>query len=135
MRGILSDVNVDGHLERLRWALLREPHRALWLDLGLEWLTFADLGWPRDLSDDLVWERCQLGGMILVTGNRNQDGPTSLEATIRDRNTAASLPVYTIGNPDRLLNSRSYADHVAIRLLENLYESENVRGAGRLYLP
>jgi len=49
----------------------------------------------------------------LIAGNRNDDGPDSLEAVIRDENQPDSLPVVTIANPDRMLNDRLYAEEVA----------------------
>jgi hypothetical protein len=39
---------------------------------------------------------------MLITGNRNEDGPASLETTIQASNTPASLPVLTISAPQRL---------------------------------
>lgn len=72
---------------------------------------------------------------MLITGNRNQAGPASLEAVIHASTTPLSLPVLTIGEPQRLLRSRVYAQRVVERLLEYLIDIENLRGTGRLYLP
>lgn len=41
----------------------------------------------------------------------------------------------TIADPDELVRNRDYAERVAARLLEYLYALEDLRGAGRLYLP
>ena len=73
--------------------------------------------------------------MILITSNRNDDGPDSLEATIRTHGTPHSLPVFTLADAKRVLKERSYAELVADRLLEYLFDIEGLRGAGRLYLP
>jgi hypothetical protein len=72
---------------------------------------------------------------VLITGNRNQAGPTSLEAVIHTSNTPWSLPVLTIGEPQRLLRGRVYAQRVVERLLEYLIDLENLCGTGQLYLP
>jgi len=73
--------------------------------------------------------------MILVTANRNAEGPDSLEATLRSQNTTSSLPVFTFANARKVLNSRKYADRVAAQLLDYLLDIDRVRGTGRLYLP
>ncbi len=71
----------------------------------------------------------------MITGNRNDDGPTSLEATIRNENQPDSLPVITIGDADRVLRDRIYAEKVAERLLDYLMRIDEVRGTGRIYVP
>jgi hypothetical protein len=45
------------------------------------------------------------------------------------------LPVLTLADQDRVLRDRSYAGVVAERLLEILFDLDNLRGSGRLYLP
>jgi hypothetical protein len=45
------------------------------------------------------------------------------------------LPVFTIANPKRVLQSREYAERVTAKLLEYLLDIDYYRGAGRLYLP
>jgi len=54
---------------------------------------------------------------------------------IHTSNTPWSMPVLTIGEPQRLLRSRAYAQRAVERLLEYLVDIENLRGTGRLYLP
>ena len=71
----------------------------------------------------------------MITGNRNQDGPNSLDATIRTENTLTSLPVLTVSDPLALRNSREYAEQVIERLLDYLMGIDRVLGTGRLYLP
>jgi hypothetical protein len=78
---------------------------------------------------------CQAEELILITANRNNDGPDSLEATIQAHGTPQSLPIFTLADPNRVLSERTYAEAVADRLLEYLYDIDNLRGAGRLYLP
>ena len=71
----------------------------------------------------------------MITGNRNDDGPDSLEATIRNENQPDSLPVITIADTDRVLQDRPYAHTVAERLLEKLIAIDDFRGTGRIYFP
>jgi hypothetical protein len=107
----------------------------LWEHLGLATLAFRDLGLPTDSSDWVVWQRCQQEQLVLVTGNRNHEGPESLESAIRPLNAPHHLPVLTLANMDRILHERSYAERVADKLLEDLFDVENFRGAGRVYVP
>lgn len=78
---------------------------------------------------------CQQREIVLLTANRNDEGPESLEATIRALNHPRSLPVFTIADPELVLVSRDYAERVAIQVLEYLLELDNFRGVGRLYVP
>ncbi len=91
----------------------------------------------RLMSDnDVLGEvSCRTDGIVLITGNRNNDGPESLEATILELNEPHSLPVLTIGHPQRVLRESAYADRIAERILELLLDLDRVRGAGRLYVP
>lgn len=83
----------------------------------------------------MIWRTCQREGLVLITGNRNKRGPESLEAVIQGENQLDSLPVITISNADRVLQDRLYAEKVAESLLDYLLRIEEVRGAGRLYVP
>jgi hypothetical protein len=106
MRGLLADINVIGpvrllvsdHLESVIW-------REVWMSLNLAIVTFADLELSADTPDADVWHRCQQEELGLLTGNRNKDGPDSLEATIQACNTPTSLPVFTIANVKRMSKS------------------------------
>jgi hypothetical protein len=89
-----------------------------------------------DLSpDDVVWQTCQREQLVLITANRNHDGPDSLEATIQAEGTDQSLPVLTLADADRILRSDDYAERVVRRLIEYLVDIDLYRGTGRLYLP
>src|SRR5215813_3349874 len=110
VNGILADANCAGHLA----LLVRLFHES----------------WRRD-----VWEVCQRTHVVLLTANRNDAGPESLEATIQQHNTTESLPVFTLANDQRVLREHRYAEAVADRLLEFLFDIDNYRGTGRLYLP
>ena len=73
--------------------------------------------------------------IVLLTANRNHDGPDSLEAVIRGDTNPASLPVFTIADADRVLTSREYAERVILKLLDYLLDLDAYRGTGRLFLP
>ena len=72
-----------------------------------------------------MWEACQCAQVVLLTANRSDEGPESLEATIQHYNTPdntpVSLPVFTLANDQRVLRDRLYAEAVADRLLEFLF--------------
>lgn len=62
------------------------------------------------------------------------EGPDSLEQTIREENTATSLPVLTIGRTDRMIEP-AYRQVCAARLLEIVLYPEDYVGAGRVFIP
>ena len=97
-------------------------------------LTFADVDLPIDSSDRNVWRFVQKNHLILLTGNRNNDGEDSLQQTIWDENQPTSLPVVTIGVLDRL-EERDYREQCAERLVEIVLSIENYLGVGRIYIP
>lgn len=138
MNGIIGDVNFQGNLDRLMFIILSAEWVGFWNDFGLSCHTFAELGLHPRTPDRIVWERCQAEGLVLITGNRNDDGPDSLEATIRDAG-SDTLPVVTIGDAQRVLEDSQYARVVTAKLMDLLedlvYRPERVLGAGRIYLP
>ena len=73
---------------------------ALWMELAVRVESLASLGLPLNTPDVTLWQFCQMRLIFLITGNRNQDGPESLEAVIQASCTLASLPVLTIGEPN-----------------------------------
>ena len=116
---------------------------ALWGTLAAEgWLEifplglamFEKVGLPFDSNDRAVWRFAQAGGMLLLTNNRNMKGEDSLEQTLREENTATSLPVLTVGNVERLRES-IYRDRCATRLVEIGLDLENYLGTGRIFIP
>jgi hypothetical protein len=135
MRGILADINVVGQRGALLSIWTSDTWRDLWNDLGMVVESFRSLGLSDNASDALIWRTCQREGLVLITGNRNDDGADSLEATIRNENQPDSLPVITIGDADRVLRDRVYAENVAEQLLDYLMRIHEVRGAGRIYVP
>ena len=135
MPAIMADHAIEGQVQVLLRLLTSAEWHALWHELGIRVESFTTLGKPADISDAELWQDCQTQQIVLITGNRNQEGPASLEAVIQVSNTSWSLPVLTIGEPQHLLRSRVYAQRVVERLLEYLIDLENLRGTGRLYLP
>jgi hypothetical protein len=135
VNGILADANCEGHLALLVRLFQEGWRHDVWEILHLTPRSLSDLGLQPDASGRDVWEACQREQVILLTANRNDDGPESLEATIQQHNTPASLPVFTLANDQRGLRDRLYAEAVADRLLEVLFDIDSYRGAGRLYLP
>ena len=98
-------------------------------------MNFADVGLDAEDLDAVIWRRCQELGILLITDNRNDDGPNSLEATIRANNNSTSLPVFTVGNIRGVVVNPEYRHQVIDRLLRYLLELESIRGTGRLFLP
>lgn len=136
VRAILADHNLQGHLQVLFTVINGdETWREMWQELNLSLANFRDLGLAPEAADALLWQVCQQQEIILITANRNADGPNSLEVTLRTRNTADSLPVFTVADAERILHSRDYAERVAARMLDNLLNIDRLRGTGRLYLP
>jgi hypothetical protein len=135
MRGILADINVGKQRRAIMAIWVSDAWRDLWNGLRLVVESFPTLGLSEDSSDAVIWRTCQDRQLVLITANRNKDGPDSLEAVIRAENHADSLPVVTIGNAGRVLKDNLYAEKVAERLLEYLIRIDELRGAGRLYVP
>ena len=132
---ILADNNAEGHVELLLRILSKEPWSEIWNEVEATLVTFEDIGLDRDSSDAELWRTCQREQVVLITNNRNAHGPKSLEAVVRDENRPSSLPVFTLASADRLRTNREYAERTAGRLLEYLAYFEEIRGAGRIYLP
>jgi len=132
---ILSDINAVGDVKRLVRLLKNGRWSEMWAELEIDLLEFADMGLPENASDAAIWDACQDNGAVLITRNRNADGPDSLEMTLRDRNALDSMPIFTLADPDRLQLDRNYALRVADSLIEYLFDLETYRGAGRIYLP
>jgi hypothetical protein len=96
---------------------------------------FRDVGLPFASTDQEVWNICQAEQLVLITDNRNLDSDDSLEATIRRNNTPASLPVFTIADMSEFRTDNIYVERVIEALFDYLLRLDDVRGAGRLYLP
>ncbi|HSX77395.1 MAG TPA: ACP S-malonyltransferase [Candidatus Saccharimonadia bacterium] len=107
----------------------------MWECLCLAQVSLVDLGLPPGASDREVWKICQRAQGVLVTANRNDAGPASLEATLQHQHTLQSLPVFTLAKDHRVLRDRQDAETVADRLREAVFDIDSSRGTGRIYLP
>ena len=138
MKGVIADANFLGQLKRLLTILESEEWLPYWQPLSLQVYDFDDIGLSLDAADRIVWERCQHEKLVLITGNRNDDGPDSLEAVIREAG-GSGLPVFTISDERRVMQDGNYARKVAINLLEYMIDlrdrPEVVLGSGRIFLP
>lgn len=134
MPTIMADHDIEGQLKDLPQILLLPEWSGWWVEHGCKIETFSSLGLSENAPDSVVWQTCQAHQVVLVTRNRNDDDPDSLQATILHLNQADSLPVITISKPQEF-RRRSYAERAAVRLLEYLSEIDKFRGTGRLYIP
>ena len=106
MLTILVDENIDGFAEYLARFLFSGEWRAISSALEIRVATFNDLSLAKGTSDERIWDYCQDNHCYLITDNRNEDTPDSLETTIRARNLPTSLPVFTISDVDRFRSER-----------------------------
>lgn len=137
MRGLLADANIEGHTAVLRKLLEDAGLWAILDDLRLELATFADLGFSRDIDDRSLWSACQAAGWVLFTDNRNDDGATSLHATLLELWKPGDIPVLTLASKRKFEHSASYRERVAAdtaELLFGVFEGE-YRDCDRLFVP
>jgi hypothetical protein len=128
---VLVDYNLTGYVVLFQGTLAAEG----WLDLlSLRFMTLQEAGLATDTNDRIIWRFAQSNQMLLLTANRNAKGEDSLEQTIREEGTAASLPVITIGNLDRLIE-RKYRGQCSARLADIVLSIENYLGVSRLFIP
>lgn len=132
---IMSDNDVQGHVNRLIDICQSPPWADLWRDLDCALCGFEDFDLPANAMDSVIWQVCQDNEILLITGNRTAKGLDSIEMTIRQRNTPDCLPVLTLADPDRIERERLYAESVVERLFDIFIDIDILRGAGRLYLP
>lgn len=133
--GLLADNDVLGHFHAVMTICRHGPWQEFWDAVQVETHTFKELGLPATISDADLWHFCQERNIVLFTGNRNRESDESLEATIERYANEKSLPVLTVADAERLIFDRSYAERVAVKLLETLFDLEQLRGSGRLFLP
>jgi hypothetical protein len=135
MPAIMADNDSTGQFAVILALLESDAWNEFWETTNCSVTTFKKLGLEQTAPDAAVWHTCQEREVILVTSNRNAEGAESLEATIRASNTPNSLPVITIADPQRLMESKAYAERAVARLLDYLMDLENYRGTGRLFVP
>lgn len=128
---LLSDHDIELYA-RLLWG---EFALEDWREFGVSRMaTFADVALHRESTDRLVWQFCQRHNAVLLTGNRNMENADSLEAVLRELNEPQSLPILTIANPQRLVES-AYREDCAYCVAEIVQELDNLRGAARIFVP
>lgn len=115
MQRILSDHDVQGHVSRLMDICQLPPWVDLWRELGCVLCTFEEFELSIDATDAVIWQTCQDHDILLLTGNRNAEGPESLGMTIRHRNASDCLPVLTLADPDRIQRGRQNAESIVCR--------------------
>jgi hypothetical protein len=135
MQGILPDVNAEDIVTNLRFVWRSAPWRELWFGLDLSIESLQTLHLAPDAPDQLIWRTCQEQRLVLITANRNPEGPETLDAVIQEENRPDCLPVMTLADPRRIQSDRAYAERTAERMLEYLLRIDEVRGVGRLYVP
>jgi hypothetical protein len=132
---VVIDANVEGQGTHIWLRMQTAEWRGLTADLDVTVRTFREIGLDPSSRDDAIWRFCQAQGYYLLTSNRNEDSDDSLEATIRREGTPTSLPVFTLPLPDRVYSDSVYLERVVEKLLDFMLYADNIRGAGRLYLP
>ncbi len=137
MRGILADVNVQGHLRYLRRLVEQLDTGPVIAALGVEFATFSDLSLDRHLDDRTLWNYCQKEKWVLFTENRRGEDPNSLEATLADSLKSDCLPVLTLANKGKFEHSTAYAERVATDIAEILFDiaMDAIWSQPRIYVP
>lgn len=137
MRGLLADQNVEGHQARIEKLLEPRGLRKALAELGLEFATFVEAGFERDIDDRSLWQRCQEDGWVLFTDNRNDDGETSLQATLSSLWSPGKLPVLTLASKTRFEHDANYRKLVADEIAELLFSilAGDSRDCDRVFVP
>ncbi len=135
MRGLLADADCVGQVMLLSGLMEDDSRRELWESLRLQVFILSDLGLPLDAPDRVIWERCCAEELVLVTANRNAEGPDALQRVISESVDSGGYPVITISDTYRVAHERPYAQQAADKLLEYLFDIGNLRGSQRLYIP
>jgi predicted nuclease of predicted toxin-antitoxin system len=80
--GMLADINAVGQVAFLVQQMQAPGWADFWKALALVQKHFADVGLAETSIDLEIWQICQAQQLILITDNRNQGSPDSLEAAI-----------------------------------------------------
>jgi hypothetical protein len=138
MRGLLADVNLQGHLPYVRHLLEASDLSSLLDQLNVEFATFPDLNLSRQIDDRKLWNFCQDDGWVLFTNDRKMVGVDSLEATLRDSWHPGMLPVITLSNRVSFESNPEYASravHDIAQILFDLAVHTADRDRARIYVP
>ena len=134
MIALMSDHDITG-LAHALFRRCRDDYGEYLDDIGVRILTFETVGLETSAPDADVWNACQQNSAILVTANRNAESDDSLESTIQKCNQPDSLPVLTVSRTDRLRTDPEYFSRCAERLMNILFDLDQYRGIGRIYIP
>jgi hypothetical protein len=121
MPGLLTDVNVQGHLPYLTRLIGKLELLVMLADIGVTFHTFTDFGLDPRLNDRELWNYCQANDLVLLTDNRNHEDENSLNATILDSWRVGHLPILTLANKGKFEHSEDYALRVAQNVAEQLF--------------
>ena len=138
MKGLLTDINVQGLLPAVEMHLAELGYTEVLRSIGLRFYTFPDLGLNATMGDREVWLFCQAEGLVLLTDNRNKEDDSSLQATLNDSLRVDSIPVLTPGDKQRFQNDRVYQRSVVEGIAEVLFSvtlETKYLGIGRIFLP
>jgi hypothetical protein len=137
VRGLVADVNVEGHQERIKKLIERSGVGSVLAELGLRFATLSEIGLSADADDRAIWERCQEDGWVLFTDNRNDEGKNSLQATLASLWKPGRLPVLTLGDKNRFENSPEYRERVAMEVADLLFGivDEEFCDTDRIFVP
>jgi hypothetical protein len=113
MKGMLADVNVQGHLNHLRHCLQAMDLWNMLDEVGIRFETLRDQGLASDLDDRSLWGFCQSNGWVLFTNDKNNNDANSLQATLDDSWYIGLLPVLTLSNQGRFVRDGFYTRRVA----------------------
>ncbi len=121
MHGLLADENFQGHMPRLGQALRSLDLSDLLAEEAIRFESFRDHGLASGLDDRSLWNYCQDEGFVLLTYDKNNDGPNSLQATMEDSWIVGRLPVITVSNQNQFARDGAYAVRVASSIAEILF--------------
>ena len=77
MLAIMADHDIEGQMQVLLHLLISREWSELWEELAMSVESFATLGLSPNISDAALWQFCQAQQIVLLTGNRNHEGPES----------------------------------------------------------
>jgi hypothetical protein len=137
VRGLLADPNIAGHQRRIVNLLDRSGLLEILAELGTEFALLSDTGLPHDVDDRTLWEWCQREGWVLLTDNRNDDGATSLQATLDDAWKPGKLPILTLADKQQFDRSAVYRERVAADVADLLFGLKygEYRDRDRIFVP
>jgi hypothetical protein len=126
-----------GHQRRIVSLLDRSGLLEILAELGIEFSLLSDIGLPHDVDDRTLWESCQREGWVLLTDNRNDDGPTSLQATLRDAWAPGKLPILTLADKPQFDRGAAYRERVAADVADILFGLKygDYRDQDRIFVP